>query len=189
MVVLIGGRAGTGKTTVANMLVKMCSQEGILAEIIPFARGVKSTSRVMGWDGNKNEKGRRLLQEVGRIGREYDKNLWANMALQRIYELEHDEGPNGWMAIIDDWRFINEGNLLSSKFITSKVRVTRPSEFHALINTDLYNDISEISLPEWNEQEGYYNYVIHNNHGLNDLYCNTETVFLDLLGLGREKII
>jgi dephospho-CoA kinase len=158
MIVMVSGRAGEGKTTFA-----MYCQDILVADhnsssaIVPFARMVKETAFFMGWDGEKDDKGRKLLQEIGNTGREYDIDIWARHAVEFIKqhpaEFEY--------VFIDDWRFPNEGKYLQEHFWpTITVRVQRPKEYHTLLNSPLYNDISEISLPE---SEEYYNVIIKND--------------------------
>ncbi len=70
--VLFSGKAGVGKTTSANILYKIMSKNNLEVEIGSFAIGVKSTALHMGWDGEKDAKGRKLLIDIGMAGREYN---------------------------------------------------------------------------------------------------------------------
>ena len=36
------------------------------------------------WDGKKNELGRKLLQDIGTTGRNYNRDIWANKVIDRI---------------------------------------------------------------------------------------------------------
>ena len=88
MITMIGGRAGEGKSTFAKLCTKSLiddHKEG--SALVPFARMVKETAMFMGWNEKKDAKGRKLLQSVGNIGREYDINLWADHAVAYIQEL------------------------------------------------------------------------------------------------------
>ena len=68
-IVLFSGKAGTGKTTASNYLLYLAEKNGYL---LHFATMVKDIAkRYFWWDGVKDEKGRRLLQEIGRTGRNY----------------------------------------------------------------------------------------------------------------------
>ena len=164
MITMIGGRAGEGKSTFAKLCTKSLiddHKEG--SALVPFARMVKETAMFMGWNEKKDAKGRKLLQSVGNIGREYDINLWADHAVAYIQEL----AGTFIYIFIDDWRFPNEGNVVKdcySPVIT--VRLRRADKFHTLHGTALYNDISEISLPDHDE---YYDHVIKNDGTLEQL--------------------
>jgi len=164
MITMIGGRAGEGKSTFARFCTKSLiddHKEG--SALVPFARMVKETAMFMGWNEEKDAKGRKLLQNIGNIGREYDMNLWADHAVAYIQELA---GTFSYI-FIDDWRFPNEENVVKdcySPVIT--VRLRRADKFHTLHGTALYNDISEISLPDHDE---YYDHVINNDGTLEQL--------------------
>lgn len=59
----ICGKAGAGKGTVGKMLTEEFNSFNILS--IPFAYDLKIIAKSLGWDGVKDEKGRRLLQILG----------------------------------------------------------------------------------------------------------------------------
>ena len=160
-VILVSGRAGEGKTTFTRLCVRILAEHGIMAEIVPFAQGVKEVASEMGWDGKKDSRGRKLLQDVGRIGREYNENLWAEQAVERI----NLDSLNSYVIdFIDDWRFSNEGYVVDKVFDVTKIRIIRPQQFHTLYGTDLYNDLSEVGLPEANNSKSalFYDHVVYN---------------------------
>ena len=105
LVIGIHGPMGAGKSTIANMI-------GVIAhgpvEIIPFAKGVKDAARSLGWNGEKDEKGRRLLQLIGtECGREcIDPDIWVKKWKKTVndYFFEHPTG----IVVVDDLRFFNE---------------------------------------------------------------------------------
>ncbi len=159
---MVSGRAGEAKTSFSNFCVEHLESLSTKATIVSFAYGVKSTANAMGWDREKDDKGRRLLQQIGNVGREYNEDIWANMAVGSIIESQVD------VVFIDDWRFPNEGNVILQKFANViKVRVCRPEEHHTLNGTELYDDISETSLPEIDT--GFYNHVVDNIGSLEEL--------------------
>lgn len=97
MLVLLSGKAGSGKDTVGDYLV---SRYGFRK--YAFADKLKEIARLMGWDGNKDEKGRRLLQDLGSVGRNYDPEMWVRFVLDKI----SSEKPDN--AVITDCRYANE---------------------------------------------------------------------------------
>ncbi|KKN54330.1 hypothetical protein LCGC14_0593080 [marine sediment metagenome] len=170
-VIMVAGRAGEGKTTFSDICIGILAKHDIMADKVPFAQGVKDTARSMGWDGVKDNKGRRLLQQVGNTGREYNTDIWAQQAVDII---EAEEAVNAYDVIfIDDWRFMNEGTkvVLNAYPTTLKLRVIRPKEFHTLYGSVLYNDTSETGLPEADSVEGFnfYDRLIYNTNGLEGL--------------------
>ena len=72
--VAIGGRMQVGKTTAADRLVE---RHGFVK--FALAAPIKDIAREdFGWDGRKDARGRRLLQEVGTVGRNYRADMWLD---------------------------------------------------------------------------------------------------------------
>lgn len=96
--VAIGGKMRVGKTTCAEHLV---SCHGYRRYAI--ADPIKDLARTgFGWDGRKDDRGRRLLQELGSAGRAYERRIW----LRRFDEwfAAHGDVP----VVVDDVRLVNE---------------------------------------------------------------------------------
>lgn len=164
MLILVGGRAGEGKTTFSRFCRDILVDEfNKTAEIVAFARGVKDTATFMGWDGVKDDKGRRLLQAVGNAGREYNSNIWVDFTINKIDPIYESVD----YIFIDDWRFPNERERILTRFDNvMAIRIKRPVEFHALYGRPSYNDISESSLPD----DYPYDFIIDNiTNGLDSL--------------------
>lgn len=91
---------GAGKTTFAKVLVENLPHSLVMS----FASPLKTICReTFGWDGDKDEKGRLLLQEIGCAARHYNPLIWAEKARQRVdMLLGHD------YIVFDDTRFANE---------------------------------------------------------------------------------
>lgn len=109
----ICGPAGSGKSTLAGLLLTQLHNEdvaqvplgeGLGAVILPLAGPLKDIARQMGWDGQKDERGRRLLQLLGtECGRQcIDPDIWV----KRWRKI-----ASGWRIVIaDDLRYDNEAN-------------------------------------------------------------------------------
>ncbi len=179
-VIMVSGRAGEGKTTFTKLCVRILAEHDIMAEIVPFSLGVKETASNMGWDGKKDSRGRKLLQDVGRIGREYDENLWAEQAVEQI---NADLLDSYSIDFIDDWRFRNEGAVVDKVFDVLKVRIVRPRKFHSLYGTDLYNDLSEVGLPEASNSRNvhFYDHVVYNLIDIDGLQRTAEVFVTEVL--------
>ena len=159
IVVLISGKAGAGKTTVANFMKRSLPPESV-GLVGSFASSIKTIAREMGWNDVKDEEGRRLLQQLGNFGREYNKDVWVELMMQNVERLTHPYGFD--FLFVDDWRFPNEEGWFENRedvFSTWTVRVER-------MQTELLNasdpDISENALPT--VSEGYYDFVIQNKY-------------------------
>lgn len=178
---MVSGRAGEGKTTFSDLCIEILAEHDITSDKVPFAQGVKDTASFMGWDGEKDDKGRRLLQQIGNTGREYNIDLWAQQAVESI---EADSNSFD-VVFIDDWRFMNEGTkvVLNAYPTALKLRIIRPKEFHTLYGSVLYNDPSETGLPEAGSVEGFnfYDRLIRNKDGLDGLREEAEGFVLEVL--------
>ena len=175
IVVMVSGRAGEGKTTFTDFCIDtLLEKYQRIGKKVSFAQGVKKIAREFGWDGLKSESGRKLLQMVGNIGRQYNLNIWANMALTDIQYIKKYIGAD--IVFIDDWRFTNEGLLISDNFETIKARMQRPEKYHLLLGTDAYNDISEVQLPLPGDKiySKFYDVIVYNLGNLEDLKKTAE---------------
>lgn len=175
---LVGGRAGEGKTTFAVEAIEALRVKDLFAEKVSFAQGVKDTASFMGWDGDKDDRGRRLLQVIGGAGREYDLDIWANRAVRTILQMT----PLPHFVFIDDWRFPNEEVVLRREFAdVSTIRIVRrPVESHLLWGTPMYNDPSESSLDDYyNDQD--YDYLVVNDGSLTSFVQMAERFAKELI--------
>lgn len=104
MIIGICGSAYAGKTTVADIIRDASTNP---YTIIPFAKALKDMAKSFGWDGKKDEKGRRFLQLLGTdVGRCYIPTFWVDRwedAVMNSFDSFSDA-----FVIADDVRFPNE---------------------------------------------------------------------------------
>jgi len=175
-VFVISGRISSGKSTVAVELQKALHTEfpEAVIKIRRFAQGVKDVAReAFGWDGNKDEKGRRLLQVVGTdAGREYNPDIWV----ERCYEdIQSGFPPN--IIIYDDWRFPNEYSYWLDKPEIEKVykiRIFREDEV-------ISDHLSEKALPVSKVIPDYYDYRFDNNGTKNEILPKVREMLEEIL--------
>lgn len=177
--ILVSGKAGSGKTTISDYLFHELTNkfQTLLIEYSPLAKPVKAIAEnAFHWDGNKDEKGRRLLQVIGtEAGREYNENIWVeyleNNVLSGLFP------PN--FVLVDDCRFPNEIDYFAKNFVFDITTIRVKREMKAIgMNLGLDNHPSETSLPELDlEYLEYvpvkdlrYNFSIYNNSTKEDLY-------------------
>jgi len=104
------GKAGAGKTTFANMILNQfleMTDNKIGCVVLPFAKALKDLAVQLGWDGVKDERGRRLLQLLGTdVCRNcIDDNYWVKKWKEGI-DKERAKGIQ--LIVADDVRFENE---------------------------------------------------------------------------------
>ena len=102
-IIVIGGKAGAGKSTVAKIIQEYYSQLCMFnTRICPMAESVKRIAKeIYFWNGIKDDEGRQLLQDIGTLGRKYNKDTWIKHWL-------NTNDPLSGIIIIDDIRFENE---------------------------------------------------------------------------------
>ena len=182
LAILVAGKAGVGKTTSADCIKEyLVDRYGLSGIISPIAAGVKLVARRgFGWDGNKDIKGRLLLQEVGKAGRNYNQDLWIKSSLSYFYSSSPIIRD---FVIFDDWRFPNELDYLSRDAGLSVLAIRiESSEREILRGLPAYDDVSETSLPSvefsdkrlsykfWlMKQPSFYKIVVNNNSSLKSL--------------------
>ena len=145
-IILISGKAEAGKTTAANIIKCYLCGIGKHAAIVPYGQYVKDTAKmIFGWDGQKDENGRQLLQWWGTdVVRKKNENFWVNtvMRLAAVLDGEID------YLIIDDCRFPNEVELWKHEYAYLTLRIERPGHENAL-NDKQRKHPSETALDDY----------------------------------------
>lgn len=105
-VILISGKAGSGKDTAAQMLRHIYEDCGKRVLVTHFGDLVRYIARTyFGWGGQKDEAGRALLQRIGTDEiRQAEPNFWCGF-LSDLLSIYYDRWD---YVIIPDARFKNE---------------------------------------------------------------------------------
>lgn len=167
-VILISGLLKSGKSTLANEIFWRIENEVAYGKKdlystmyrYSFASKVKEIAKEQfGWDGKKDEKGRRLLQRIGtEVGRAYNKDIWVDYFSEFMNERTNFEKlPT--LFIIDDWRFKNEAENINFEYEGSKYKIRVKRDIDR--NEDQLNHPSEKGLPT---VESYYDFIFDNNY-------------------------
>jgi len=145
---LLSGRAGVGKTSLSVILKEEFKNYNLNVERFSFAGKVKEVADYMNWDGKKDERGRKLLQSVGRIGREYDKDTWCRLLFEEVIPLWNYYPYD--VIVIDDWRFRNEYDFVAGNYLYHPftARIDAPNR-ECLKGKLTYNDLSEMELDDF----------------------------------------
>lgn len=148
-VIGLSGKAENGKTFFANLLKPKLEAKGYKVVIQPLAQVMKEQARMLGWDGKKDEKGRKFLQTFTFPVKEYNgETCYAKWAYERALEKEAD------IMLIDDVRMFPEVNyykgLAENGEIESwtLIRIERPGYVSSLSPEQL-NHITETQLDDY----------------------------------------
>lgn len=145
-VITISGKARHGKDDLASKLKKDLEKSGKRVIVTHFADFLKYICKqYYGWNGEKDEIGRTLLQNVGQGFRKNSPDCWINIMSAFLQGL----GDECDIAIIPDCRYPNELSCFDS-FAENvfKVRVERPNFDNGLTESQKNHD-SEISLDKY----------------------------------------
>ena len=160
-IILISGKAQNGKDSCANIIKQKLEQKNNKVLIAHFADLVKYVcEKFFNWNGQKDEKGRTILQYVGTdVVRTQRPNFWVDFIID-ILTLFKDEWD---YVLIPDCRFTNELNRYNETWDTTTVRVNRLN-FTSILTPEQKNHISETALDNYN-----FDYVINSENGLDNL--------------------
>ena len=154
LIIPIIGKARNGKDTVAQYLKEEIEKRtGKKVLDIRYADYLKFVlKKYYGWDGNKDEVGRTLLQHVGTdLCRNNNPDIWANVVVELVKGL----GDSISYVIIPDTRFENEIDCwYKNEFEVVSIRVKRlnedGSEYDNGLTEEQKNHPSETSLDDYN---------------------------------------
>ncbi len=172
-VIAISGKAQHGKDTTAAILKEILEKNSKRVIIAHFADLLKYICKTyFGWDGQKDERGRHILQYVGTdVIRAKSPDYWADFIVN-FFSMFRDEWD---YVILPDCRFPNEYEMFKHSSIdTILVRVNRPN-FVSPLTPEQQSHKSETAL------DGYrFDYIIQNDQGLNELRHAVESLIAEL---------
>ena len=115
--VMLGGRARVGKTTIAKMIAEFAYHLGFKPIFLPFAGPIKEEAKEKGYSKDKNSiEYRDYCQKMGAALRADDSDYWVNKwasQVQEVIKLEAEDierGEKYWerVILVDDCRYLNE---------------------------------------------------------------------------------
>ena len=159
----IAGKAESGKTTFGMMLKESFEAEGKRVLMINYADAVKYIAKqYYNWNGEKDEYGRSLLQEIGtEKGREgFYEDVWIMIVNLFINVMRKDFD----VFIIGDCRFPNEVYYWKEIPDTYSIKIIRDNHISQLTEEQKQHP-SETSLDNISD----FDFIIANNEGLDKL--------------------
>lgn len=123
-VICISAKARHGKDTAAELMKEYLESVGKRVLIIHYADLLKFIcTKFFGWDGNKDEKGRTILQHIGTdvVGAKKP-DYWVDFVVNflKLFSNEWD------VVLIPDCRYPIEVTKMEDEFDTRVIRVFRP---------------------------------------------------------------
>jgi hypothetical protein len=150
----ISAKARHGKDTAAAMMAEYLESKGKRVLITHFADLLKFICvKFFGWNGDKDEAGRTLLQRIGTdvIGKKKPE-YWAEFIVDVLKFFEED-----WdFVLIPDTRYPIEISTMKKNFETTVLRVERPG-FESNLTEEQKQHASEVSLDEYKFDAVLYN--------------------------------
>lgn len=142
--ILCSGRARHGKDTSAEIIKDSLEAKGYKVLIAHYADLLKFICKnFFGWNGEKDDEGRTLLQQVGtNCIREQDPDYWVDFVANLVRMF-----PNKWdFVIVGDVRFPNEiDRIADAGFPATHVHIIRPN-FDNGLTEEQKNHPSETAL-------------------------------------------
>ena len=168
-IINISGKAQHGKDTTALILKKKLESKNKKVIITHYADLLKyEAKQFFNWDGNKDERGRQILQYIGTdVIRKINPGYWVNFIKEFMSMFE-----NEWdYVIIPDCRFPNEIEAWGiDSWSNIAVRVIRDN-FISNLTPEQLNHPSETALDDYE-----FDYYIFNSDGMD--YLNKEVDYL-----------
>lgn len=151
----IAGRMRTGKTTVARYLENTYD-----FHVTAFADPIKAFARQVGWDDQKDERGRTLLQDIGTVVRKYNKTFWIEKMISSL--------PTNKSIAIDDMRMLLEHEMLTAAGFKTILITRDPSRIHDA-PTSTVNHVTELEVDQIKPWR-----TIENNGSFEELYARVD---------------
>lgn len=169
-IIMINGKKGSGKDTLADLIMCYLIKHGVKVGKIPNAEYVKTIATTMyGWDGNKDAKGRKLLIDITNAGYNYENHFFERITYYKALNNKLD------VLIIPDWRYQSTYRYLRDKE-TGNVHTIRVSRKETTKDNPLLdNDISETGLDKFP-----FDLYILNNGSIDELDRKIEPLLRQL---------
>ena len=187
-VIAISGKAESGKDTIAKEIKRLLEEQNYKVMIIHFADVLKFVCRqYFNWNGEKDEYGRTLLQQVGTEMREKNNpNMWVSITEELIRGI----GREFDWVIVPDTRFKKEINMLNENFDCVSLRILRQDIDSYGIVSDHVNHLTDEQRAHKSEcdlDDYKFNHIIINNYYINNDDIND--IALKALCSGIIKVI
>ena len=171
MIIMITGKAGCGKDTAYKIIKKYATR---LVKRYAFADPLKDIAYKAGWDGIKDERGRKLLVSLGKAINQYQKNFFVFETANAITE-DKDISTK----VITDFRLHSEYKAMREWFPSCEQIVLikifgRASEYGKTTDDVTEGDITEDDIGRC------FDYINDNRGSYKDFENNLKYVVREL---------
>ena len=177
-IICVSGKARAGKDTSANIFKKILSEQGNKVLIAHYADLVKYICKTFfNWNGEKDKRGRTLLQTVGtECVRSKKENYWVDFIIDILNFF-----PESWdYVIIPDCRFPNEVDRLKERgFDSTLVKVVRPN-YESDLTDEQKKHSSETALDNYRAD-----YIIENAGDIQQLAVEVHNILENIQKRGE----
>ena len=180
-VVMISGKSGSGKDTLANFMREHLEQQGKRVITIHYADCVKFYAKqYFGWTGEKDEEGRSLLQNLGTnwVRTKYP-NYWADLVGQFLNSIDKQFD----IALIPDLRFCNEERRVK-KFNKNciTIRINKLNEDGTYILSPSLTPEQHAHPSECSMDDVAFDIMVNNSGTLDDLKEDAKEI-IEMIGV------
>lgn len=147
MIILILGKAGQGKDTVAKFIKEELPGKTVITHYADYLKFL--CTQFCDWDGIKDEQGRRMLQTIGTdlVRQEYNEDFWVDRVIEQIEIFSHSFN----YFVVPDARFLNEIIKIEEHFKEKRIitiRIERPA-YKSKLTSEQEKHPSEIALDDY----------------------------------------
>ena len=156
-IILISGKAQSGKDTFANLLKKELKSKNKRVLITHYADLLKYIAKTFfDWNGKKDEYGRYLLQNIGTdVIRKENPNYWVNF----INDMIGFCGNLYDYILIPDTRFPNEVDLVKKRYENKVMTIKMNRQnFESKLTKEQQQHSSETALDDY-----MFDLIVYNN--------------------------
>ena len=163
-IILVCGKAGSGKTTFAHYMQEYINSLGLKAKVLHNAEPVKAIAKEsLQWNGVKDKEGRQLLIDLTDMGYSVAPCFWESITDILIKLIKPD------VVIIPDWRYQTTHDYFKEHYgdnvTTIKVQSCNVEEgTHS-------NHSSETAMDKF-----YLDYLVYNNYDLDYLQATAKDI-------------
>lgn len=173
-VIVINGAGTSGKDTFIDLFSEVCDEscEGYSVYRFSSVDRVKYFATCMGWDGVKDNKGRRFLSDIKDAMTLYNDDPFNYMKekVEEVKDITEDA------FIFFHVREPSEIKKMVNRLGATSLLIERPS-----VNSDSFTNHADKNVKEFP-----YSYIVSNNGTLSDLKHRAELYFHYLISLGGD---